>query len=222
MISLNKNAKIIILAGVFGIVSITGIILTNISSKPSMEINAYSDNGYSIETQEVITVAPTPSFESSNIVVHIKGEVLNPGVYELKQGSRLSDAIEAAGGYTDSALQDSVNLALILYDQDEIIIPSNAEPPKPTVNTVINNNVVRRPAASNQEVTQLSHDNKLNINIATSQQLQLLPGIGEKLSAAIVDYRNKNGDFITIEDIMKVAGIGDKRFNAIKEIICVK
>ncbi|MCI8309589.1 MAG: hypothetical protein HFJ45_05270, partial [Clostridia bacterium] len=140
-----------------------------------------------------------------NIKIHIYGEVNNPGLIELKVGSRIYDAIQTAGGLTEEADVSKINLAYILSDGEKIYIYSiNDEDDLNETNYLIVQNT------------------KVNINVATSEQLVTLPGIGDSLAEEIINYRLKNGNFSNIEDIKNVSGIGDNKFEKIKDFICVK
>ena len=142
--------------------------------------------------------------------VHISGEINKPGVYEINDDYRLEDLVNDAGGLTDSADIKKINLALKLEDQMRIIIPN--------VNDKDNN--------ENNMTSQLispinQNDNKkIDINTADQSELMTLPNIGEKRADAIIEYRQKN-KFNKIEDIKNVSGIGDKYFDAMKDMIIV-
>lgn len=143
---------------------------------------------------------------SEKIVVHIEGYVLNPGVYELKEGARVIDAIEVAGGLAENASPQKINLAQRIFDEAYIYIPSEQD--------------------ENFEVSQLSSvmnsSGKVNINRANVERLMSLPGIGESIAERIIAYRKKHGKFNSIEEIKSVSGIGDRKFEEIEEKISVK
>ncbi len=150
--------------------------------------------------------------EVQNIVIHITGQVVNQGVVKLKEGARVIDAIEAAGGATLEANLSKVNLAYLLEDGMQIHIPSiNDEEEE----EYISSSEVSKNKGS-KEAT------KVNINIATSEELQKLPGIGESMAARIIAYRKENGKFTKIEDLKNVSGIGEAKFNNIKNYIYIK
>lgn len=137
---------------------------------------------------------PSKEIQAENkIVVQIIGEVNNPNVYEVQMGIRLNELIEIAGGFTENADIKQVNLALLLTDQMKITIPSILD--------------------SEEKVS------KININTADLALLMTLNGIGEVKAQAIIDYRETHGPFKTIEEIMKVKGIGLKTFEKIKDYI---
>ena len=160
-----------------------------------------------IEPQEI---------ESSELTVYITGEVNTPGVITLdKQNNRIINAVEKAGGTTSKADLESINLAEIIEDGVHIHIPKID---KNNQSSVVGG-VVSSQSASGQ-----SKDNsnkKININSASAEELQKLSGIGASLSERIVDYRNNNGKFKTVDDLKKVNGIGDSKFNNLKANITV-
>ncbi|QCX32470.1 transporter [Caloramator sp. E03] len=139
------------------------------------------------------------------IKVYITGEVKNPGVYSLKEGDRLEKAIELAGGFTENADKNSINLAMKLKDEDFIkVLKVNLNSFEQSVNTI---NELK--------------NSKININTANKEELKSLPRIGDALAQRIIDYRDKNGPFKRIEDIKKVSGIGEKMFENIKDKITI-
>lgn len=151
--------------------------------------------------------------EPSTLFVHICGEVMYPGVYELPKNSRIFEAVEAAGGFTDEASQSYVNLAQMLADGCRIEIPALGK--EPTADDVWIDGAGIAEAG-------VSQGTLVNINTATKTELCLLPGIGESRADAIISYREKNNGFTKIEDIMKVEGIKEGMFEKMKDKICVR
>lgn len=156
------------------------------------------------------------SYEEENkehkIVIHLAGEVKNPGVFEVNSGSRINDLIHLAGGITENADITNVNLAYVLEDGMKIVIPNINE------KTSIEN---KNDVMSSKNNTTSSQNNKININTATQSELEKLPGIGPSLAVKIIDFRNKNGKFKKIEQIKNVSGIGENKYNNIKSYICI-
>lgn len=148
------------------------------------------------------------------IVVHITGQVINSGIVKLKENSRIIDAIEAAGGATKEADLTKINLAFILSDGQKIYIPSVEDEEIKEYVTENSGENVREESDSLEQ--------SININTATSQQLQKLPGIGETIANRIIAYRNSKGKFEKIEDLKNVSGIGEAKFNNIKDYINTK
>lgn len=150
--------------------------------------------------------------EKSTIKIYITGQVNFPGVIELAEGSRISDAIEIAGGLTENANIKNVNLAYPLEDGEKIYIPNTEEENIESINSIDN---IDDGISQNQS-------SKININKASSKDLQTLNGIGESLAKSIIEYREKNGKFSKVDDLLNVPGIGEAKFAKIKEQIKVK
>lgn len=156
------------------------------------------------------------------IIVHITGEVKNWGVIELEEGSRVIDAVNKAGGFTDEADTEKVNLAYELTDGVKIYIPSKNEDVE---NSVTTQKYITTDSGDNvitEESNMKKTSNSLvNINEATQTELETLPGIGPSTALKIISYREENGKFSSIEDIKNVSGIGDNKFENIRELISV-
>jgi competence protein ComEA len=154
-----------------------------------------------------ITLDPPPT--PAPIIVHVAGAVARPGVYTLNAGSRVLDAVQAAGGLLSDADQRALNLATILQDGNRILVP--AIPPTPLPGSQVS------PDGENPA----SSGHLINLNSATQAELESLPGIGPKTAQKIIEYREKNGPFQKIEDILNVPDIGPKTFEEIKDFITV-
>jgi len=128
--------------------------------------------------------------------VHVVGEVNRPGLYELKAGARVVDAVAAAGGFTAGADQSQLNLAQVVTDGEQIVVSKVGA-------------VAQAPGAS--------ASGKVNINTADATALQTLDGIGPALAQRILDFRKSHGAFSSVNDLQSIGGIGDKKFAAIKE-----
>lgn len=152
------------------------------------------------------------SEQIKEMIIHIDGEVINPGLVYLPMGSRISDAISAAGGLTEIADTSKINLAYELKDAQKIYIPSIYDAEINYIQNDAGNNVIVPDASSNSSL--------ININSASQAELETLPGVGASTAKKIIDYRTKNGKFQTIEDIMNVSGIGEAKFNNLKDYIC--
>jgi competence protein ComEA len=156
-------------------------------------------------TGEAVVLRPAPT--EKPVIVYITGAVPRPGVYALPKNARVQDAISAAGGFLAEAEKSQINLAALLEDGEKLDIPyiEGALPflatPGPTVVAV---------------TTEL-----ININIASLEELDTLPGIGPSLAQRIVDYREQNGPFINAEDIINVPGIGAGNFERFRDMITV-
>lgn len=148
------------------------------------------------------------------LVIHITGSVCNEGIYELEENSRIADAVKMAGGLKEDADLKQINLAYLLEDGMKINIPSKND--KIQENIISEENYVTK---DNSNLSKNQKDTKVNINTATQTELETLPGIGPSIALKIVNYRKEKGKFIKIEDIKNVSGIGDSKFNKIKDFI---
>ena len=151
------------------------------------------------------TASDGGSHKTETLFVHVSGCVAKPGLYELEEGSRLASAIEAAGGFTEDAACDSVNLARRLEDGEMVVVlPMSAG------------------SGANEEIPEVKTASSLiNINTATAEELEQLPGIGPSTAQKIVSDRMANGSFKSPDDLKRVTGIGDKKFETISALICV-
>lgn len=144
--------------------------------------------------------------EASTIIIDVKGAVQKPGVYEISANARVHEIIEKAGGLSDQADEAAVNLASSLEDGMVVYIPligENKENPFQSTN-------------ENKDSPK-----KININLATSEELQTLSGIGPSKADAIISYREENGQFKSIEGLLEVSGIGEKSLEKLKEEVTV-
>ncbi len=171
----------------------------------------------------VQTIATTPL----TITVHVAGSVKNPGVYRLKYGSRINDGIVAAGGATSVANLDVINLATVLNEGEQIYVPKRGEKPHVITNrpqvAVLRcwwcwrsrwrGGVGGAPGAGG--ATNIATSPLININLASVFELEQLPGVGPATAKAIVAYRDKNGAFLKVEDLLKVRGIGPAKLSEI-------
>jgi competence protein ComEA len=164
------------------------------------------------------TPQPEPTATPGPIQVYINGQVAAPNVYELPPASRIGDAIEAAGGWTGEANTAVVNLAQPLVDGMQIYVPSQAEVSEAAVPVVSDPATLVR-AGGGINVTNTG--GLVNINTAGLEELDSLPGIGPSTAQKILDYRDENGRFNTIEELMNVSGIGEAKFGSVKDLITV-
>lgn len=137
------------------------------------------------------------------LIIDIKGEVKNPGVYEFQHGDRVNDLIKKAGGLLESADETEVNLAQKLQDEMIIIIPAKGEAGE----TGMQNN------------SNVQSDGTVKVNYATQTELETLPGIGPSKAKAIIDYRDEHGFFSQREDLLQVSGIGEKTLQNLEDYI---
>jgi competence protein ComEA len=158
-----------------------------------------------------ITLLPPPT--PAPLQVYVVGAVAAPGVYSLPAGSRVKEAVEAAGGALPEANLQAINLAALLEDGAKVSIPSTLihtdEPPLP-------------PSRASGTMPPSEKSGLININTATQAELESLPGIGSVIAQRIIAYRQANGPFSKIEDLLNVPDIGPKTFENIKNLITVE
>ncbi len=184
------------------------------------------------EEQDEIVTKEEIKTEPKLLKVDIKGEIQNPGLYEVTEESRVMDIIEKAGGLTKNADTSVINLSKKVKDEMVILVYSKNEVKKlkennetkitcPAVNDACITNEIESPLIEKQTKEKTQSTGKISINKATIEELQTLPGIGESKAKAIIEYRLKEGEFKTIEDITKVSGIGEAAFEKIKDNITI-
>jgi competence protein ComEA len=150
-----------------------------------------------------IQLIPAPT--ESPIMVYVSGAVGKSGLYSFPMGSRVNDAIQAAGGFTENADINFLNLAKLLEDGEQVIVPELISPG----------------TSGSQSLPNYPLLALVNINTATLEQLDTLPEIGPKTAQNIIDYRNANGPFTKIEDVLKVPDVGPATFENIKDLITI-
>lgn len=247
MKKINKNTKVILIAILIFIgITLYGIYFyhSNIyeefeESEATKELIPYEEDKQNTNTsgedKTSNMVNEGDNAEDEIIIVHITGAVRNWGIIELPVNSRIADAIEKAGGLTEEADISNINLAYILEDGMKINIPSiydviqsetkeeseenyiSKENGENIISSRGNNSSVNNSRGKNSK----TEENIVNINTATQTELETLPGIGTSTALKIINYRNENGRFETIDDIKNVSGIGDIKFNNIKDLICI-
>lgn len=198
-----------------------------LSSSQSMEASSQS-----LQSSSVRSVAASSSSASSvanaEVVCDISGAVKHQGVYRLKNGARLEDLIEKAGGLTKDAQLKAINRSQLLKDQDKIYIPGKGDKTEAAQTT--NSASASAPAASTSTSAASSaasasygpaSGDLINLNTATAADLQKLNGIGEKKAEQIIAYRQEKGSFKSIDELKEVSGIGDKTFAAIKDQLTI-
>lgn len=179
-------------------------------SQDMVSLEEITDTQETVEGEAVSEAEEKDSGQADSIFVYVCGQVKQPGVYELDAGSRIFEAVEAAGGMLEAAALDAVNQAAIVEDGQQIYIPSMEE------------------AASGGETgfdgsgaMASASDGRVDINTADKEELMTLTGIGEKRAEAIIEYRTQNGPFADVEALMQVAGIKQATFDKIKDQIKV-
>ena len=226
MENLNKTQKIVL----YGIGIILAILI--IIYLFTKDNTVYSDFSNLYEENNQVVVENTVQEEEipkNLIYVYVAGEVNNPSVVELEEGQRVADAIEKAGGLTDSGEIKNINLAYKLKDGEKLYIPSLDEVLESKENDTtiayissgINSEESQNAGNTQGPIEEDVNNGLININTATQTELETLDGIGPSTAKKIIDYREENGKFNSIEDIQNVSGIGDAKYAAIKNDICV-
>lgn len=222
--NLKMNRKLLyrVIAGVILIAIAFVLYLSkNIDDDYSLEISAQDELEEEAVNEESTETDNTSVISENTIVVDMAGEVKIPAVYILPEGSRVYQGIEAAGGLTEQADTKNTNLAALLQDGIKLYIPSKKEvkaAEKESGLSAGSNYIGGSISISASE----SKTEKVNLNTANSQGLQVLPGVGPQTAAKIIEYRNDHGLFKKIEDIMNVSGIGEKTFEKLKAMITVE
>ena len=205
---LNKKQKIIVASLIAVMCMVIGYYIINKTEKYDYSALEKVDNV--IEENEV---EEKENEMEEKIIIHITGEVEEGGIIELEKGARISDAIEEAGGITEEADLSNVNLAYSLNDGQKIKIPNINEK---------NEEAIVEEKAGDNIIIEENKEEKININKATQTEIETLPGIGPSTALKIINYRNEHGKFKNVEDIKNVPGIGDTKFENIKEYICTE
>lgn len=196
-----------------------------LSSSQSMSENSGQSSSVS---SVAVSASSAASAANTEVVCDISGAVKHQGVYRLKNGARLEDLIEKAGGLTKDAQLKAINRSQLLKDQDKIYIPGKGD--KTEAAQTANSAAASAPAASTSTSASSSaasassgpaSGDLINLNTATAADLQKLNGIGEKKAEQIIAYRQEKGSFKSIDELKEVSGIGDKTFAAIKDQLTI-
>ena len=183
----------------------------------------------SVVPQVGVSPVATATIERNGVlIVHVTGAVQKPGVYRLQISARVIDAVTAAGGATKTADLERINLAQTLIDTEQIFVPSRSSSrPRTTVAPRLRPSRTTVPLnipgvdAPNVAPSVPTNDGRININSATAQQLDTLPGVGPMTAKAIVSYRSQKGPFASVDDLLNVPGIGPAKLTAMKSKIRV-
>lgn len=165
----------------------------------------------SSSASDLKTECSSSQTETQKVFVDVKGAVKNEGVYELSIGSRVTDVVKLAGGFTEDADKKSVNLAEKVTDESVIYVARVGENVAPTTTN----------SQANGSAQQEESSDKINLNTATLAELQTISGIGAKRAQDIIDYRDANGGFSSVDDLANVSGIGEKTLEKLKSEVTV-
>lgn len=174
--------------------------------------NHAEENFEYVENNNVYEEEKT-SQEVEELYVYVVGEVKNPGIIKAYEGARIGDIIDLAGGFTENADKTKINLAYKVSDGQKLIVPSVSDDDE---------NYISQDAGENIITGEGSAGAKININVATQTELETLDGIGPSMASKIIQYRQMNGKFKSVEEIKKVPGIGESKYKIIEDKIKVK
>jgi competence protein ComEA len=211
MIYVTKAQKYIFAAVLLVLVIISGTIY--VRQEKATEISL-GEKAAIKEPDDIAAVEVNTETKPEEISVYICGFVANPGVLTVKEGTRLDEAVELSGGAKEEADLNAVNLAYRLIDEDMIYIPKKGEKLESSSKTMPGVNTIKNATADKSR--------KVNINTAGASELDILEGVGPATAKTIIEYREQKGPFKSIEDIKKVKGIGDAKFNSMKDEITVE
>ena len=212
--SKSKKLAIVVLGALVVILVIAGIaLMMRGGGNPPVRIILPTPEGSSNGNAAAGTESSQTTKSEPELQVYVSGAVRRPGVYTLKPGDRLIDAVEAAGGETPEADLEAVNLALRVQDEAQYKIPKIGEPPDSNSNVVTASVAPENPFINKGEL--------IDLNKASVELLETLPGIGPVRAGDIVADRELNGPFLSIEQITRVQGIGPAIFDDIRELVTV-
>lgn len=198
----NKQMLFIVLLVISVIIAYYLFQMGDVESGSELNDDWIEENPLEVETVEV------PAIEEEKVIVDVKGAIHTPGVYECQSGDRVMDVIERAGGLTQDADKNKINLAMRLEDEMVLYFPVVGEEVSDSI--------------TSETMTAEKEDGKVNLNKATQTELLTLTGIGPSKADAIIEYREQNGPFKAVEDIMEISGIGEKTFEKLKDQISVR
>lgn len=222
-----------VMVGMVGVVFI-GVFLAvwmiiSVMTKPKIVIDSADSAGAltGSETALASEMNDAQANSESTIFVHVSGAVEDPGLYELDANSRVAQAIEKAGGFKEEADTTSVNLARILSDGEQLYVLMLGQDGMGIEGGAANTHTMDAAGTKETGMSNIGSGSKstatgkVNINAASVSELVSLPGIGEATARKIVNDRTANGPFKNIEELTRVSGIGDKKLESLRELICV-
>ncbi|NRO83471.1 ComE operon protein 1 [Lactobacillus helveticus] len=186
-----------------------------------MSQSSSANTSASAKVNSASSASNSATTNSKTVTCDISGAVKHQGVYTLKNGARLQELIEAAGGTTGKAQLKAINRAILLKDQDKIHIPYKGEKVESAATAGTGTSTNSTSTSSNSSASNQKSGEKVNLNTADVAGLQKLTGIGEKKAEQIIAYREQNGPFKKVEDLMQVSGIGEKTFASLKDQLTV-
>lgn len=213
---LTDRLSVPVLVGICAVIVI-GVAIAGYSLLGGLSSDSFSfgvgEDGATVEVEglELTDAADAEGADgqaSPTIAVHVSGAVAAPGVYELEEGARVADAVELAGGFLEGAAENALNLARVLNDGEQVVVPTAEEH-------------AAQQTAAEALGGAAGVGGKVNINTASAEQLDTLPGVGESTAQKIIADREANGPFSSPEDLKRVSGIGDKKYAELADLITV-
>lgn len=186
-----------------------------------MSQSSSANTSASAKVNSASSASNSATTNSKTVTCDISGAIKHQGVYTLKNGARLQELIEAAGGTTGKVQLKAINRAILLKDQDKIHIPYKGEKVESAATAGTGTSTNSTSTSSNSSASNQESGEKVNLNTADVAGLQKLTGIGEKKAEQIIAYREQNGPFKKVEDLMQVSGIGEKTFASLKDQLTV-
>lgn len=211
--------KAVVVAILVVIAAASGLAMASFNSRSSGVSFEHSDEASASDVRGSGDASPddessAKSSSAAEVYVDVDGAVVRPGVYRLKEGARVSQALDAAGGLTVEADVTGLNRASKITDGQKIYVPTVGEQQAAAAVGGAESSAATTPGAG-------SSSGLVNINTASAAELQTLSGIGPSVAQSIIDERTKNGAFASVDDLMRVSGIGEKKLAKIKDCICV-
>ena len=211
--------KAVVVAILVVIAAASGLAIASFNSRSSGVSFEHSDEASASDVRGSGDASPddessAKSSSAAEVYVDVDGAVVRPGVYRLKEGARVSQALDAAGGLTVEADVTGLNRASKITDGQKIYVPTVGEQQAAAAVGGAESSAATTPGAG-------SSSGLVNINTASAAELQTLSGIGPSMAQSIIDERTKNGAFASVDDLMRVSGIGEKKLAKIKDCICV-
>ena len=211
--------KAVVVAILVVIAAASGLAMASFNSRSSGVSFEHSDEASASDVRGSGDASPddessAKSSSAAEVYVDVDGAVVRPGVYRLKEGARVSQALDAAGGLTVEADVTGLNRASKIIDGQKIYVPTVGEQQAAAAVGGAESSAATTPGAG-------SSSGLVNINTASAAELQTLSGIGPSMAQSIIDERTKNGAFASVDDLMRVSGIGEKKLAKIKDCICV-
>lgn len=211
--------KAVVVAILVVIAAASGLAMASFNSRSSGVSFEHSDEASASDVRGSGDASPddessAKSSSAAEVYVDVDGAVVRPGVYRLKEGARVSQALDAAGGLTVEADVTGLNRASKITDGQKIYVPTVGEQQAAAAVGGAESSAATTPGAG-------SSSGLVNINTASAAELQTLSGIGPSMAQSIIDERTKNGAFASVDDLMRVSGIGEKKLAKIKDYICV-